>query len=121
VSPVRSAVRKGASGDAAFGRQRPDLRQWHFQVLVNVVAQGLERRDVDDFGVVRQRSLPRPPDQTVDGHQECRQRFPRSGGRGIRTSFPWLISGQPRDCGSCRVAETRGEPFRDEGIEPGEH
>ena len=57
-----------------------DLGQGFLQVLLDVVAQGLQRRDVHHAGVVM--GLFRVRDELVDGPQEGRQGLPRAGGRG---------------------------------------
>jgi hypothetical protein len=44
-----------------------------FEILVNVIAQRLERRDIEDAGLVRQAEGGALVDQFVDGVQECRQ------------------------------------------------
>ena len=64
VSPVRTAARIGGSSVAGSSGRGPDLGQRHFQVAVNVVGQGLERRDIDDLRFVGQspaRALSKQP------------------------------------------------------------
>ena len=81
MSPVRTAVRMGASWNALARGQFGNLGQRNFQVLVDVVAQRLERRDVDDFGFVRQLADARLANQAIQAEQKGGQRFARSGGR----------------------------------------
>jgi len=59
-----------------------DLAQRHFQVLLNVVAQRLERRNVEDFGAVLQVAGNRLAHQAVNAGEECGERLARAGGGG---------------------------------------
>src|SRR5262249_33651537 len=52
---------------------------WLSEVSVNVSAQCLERRDVDDSGLLRQRAVQAFPQQLVDGDEKRREGFPRAG------------------------------------------
>ena len=54
VSPVRTAVRMGASGIPLRCGQRGDFGERGFEIPVDVVAERLERRDVDDLRFRRQ-------------------------------------------------------------------
>ena len=54
VSPVRTAVRISTSGRPSAASSRADAGQRRFQVEVDVVRQRLQRRDVDDRGLVGQ-------------------------------------------------------------------
>jgi hypothetical protein len=87
VSPVRTAVRMGAkatprAASSAISGQR------HFQVLVNVVAERLQRRDVNDFGLIRERAGAGGAHQFVEADQKRGQRLARSGGRGDQHVVP---------------------------------
>src|SRR4029453_17005551 len=56
VSPVRTAaVIRGGSDPARF-REPDNAAAWLREVLMDICAQRLERRDVDDAHLVRQRS-----------------------------------------------------------------
>ena len=52
------------------------------EVLVNVGAQRLERRDVDDPDFVGERLLKTLAHEVIDGAEKCGERLPRSGRRG---------------------------------------
>ena len=80
----------GSQRNAAFGRQGANLAERNVQVLMNIVAQRLQRRNVDDFGLIGERTQSRPPDQSVDAQQKRGQGFSRARGRGDEdvVSFP---------------------------------
>ena len=66
----------------ALARQLQDFAQRDFQILLDVVAQRLERRNIEDFGAVLEVAGQRLAHQAVDAGQKCRQRFAGAGGRG---------------------------------------
>ena len=90
----------GRQLDTALLSQRADLGQRPFQILVNIVAQRLERRAVDHLCAVRQCAGACAADQAVDANEKSRQRLPGTRGSGNRTSSPARMTGQPRSCGS---------------------
>ncbi len=100
----RAAARAAISGEGDF------------EVLVDVVAEGLERRDVEDLGFVGQRAgLARAAARESMALRKAARVLPEPVGAEISTSRPWRISGQPRRWGSVgapKVAanhwETRG-------------
>ena len=111
----------GRQYDAALARQSGNLGQRDFEILMNVVAQRLERRDVDDLGPVGQRTQAGAAHQAVDGGEEGGERFAGARGRGdedIVALGDFRPSAQLRFGG---LAKARGEPFCDEGVETGEH
>ena len=81
VSPVRTAVRIGASAMPCASRQFRHARQRDVQILVDVVTQRLERRDVEDLRLVRQFADAGLAHQRVDGRQKRRQRLAGARGR----------------------------------------
>ena len=83
----------GREQDALFGGQRGDLGQRRLQVLADVVAERFERRDVDDRGLVRERSFTRRAHQAVEADAEtprafCRSRWARRSEHLARREFP---------------------------------
>ena len=82
VSPVRTAVRISRHQQAAFAGQRQDLAERAFEVLLDVVAQRLQRRDVENFGAVVQVAGQRFAHQAIDADEKCGERFARAGGSG---------------------------------------
>ena len=81
VSPVRTAVRISGISSRA-GRPAQDLAQRDFEVLLDVVAQRLQRRNVENFGAVAQFAGERLAHQAIDADEECGERFARSSGSG---------------------------------------
>src|SRR5260370_40440427 len=64
----------------------------NFQVLLNVVAEGLERRDVENFGAVLQIARERLPHQPVNAGEKCSQSLARASMRGAqRRSAGWGV------------------------------
>ena len=83
VSPVRRAVRIGASAMPRSAASARDLGQRDFQVLVDVVAQRLERRNVDASASRRQGAQRgRGATRRSMADQKRRQRLAGAGGRG---------------------------------------
>ena len=80
---VARAQRRADRGqiDSLLCRQRRNPRQRDLQVLANIVAQRLERRDVDDSNLVGQRPGPGGADQAIQADQERRQRLAGARGR----------------------------------------
>src|SRR2546430_11731725 len=63
-----------------FTRKFRDFLERPLQVLLNVVAQGLQGRDVYDLGFVLKRTIQRRPDKPIETGEERRQGLPGSGG-----------------------------------------
>jgi hypothetical protein len=104
------------------GRRGPELGERPGEVLLDVVGEGAERRDVDDPGGVRQAArLERLAEEPVERGQEGRQRLARAGGGGDEDVPPrgderpglrlWRGGGP----------EPRREPAADEGVERLQH
>ena len=120
VSPVRTAaVIVGAGIPAACG-ERVDTESGLGQVLVDVRAQRLERRDVEHANLVGQGSPEALLEQIVDRRQERREGLSRAGRRGnqgvpsARNGFPATVlrGGRGAQCG--------GKPLAHERVEEGE-
>src|SRR5437763_4744470 len=80
----RSALRRerisGADSGANLRHQQPtftshleNFTQWHFEVLLNVVAECLERRNVQNFGAVLQLASQSLAYQTVNAGEKSRE------------------------------------------------
>jgi hypothetical protein len=84
------------------------------EILVDVRAQRLERRDVDDPDFIGQRAGEPVLDEVVERSQEGRERLARSGRRGDKR-VPPVADGRPAlRLRACRLAECFGEPTRDD-------
>ena len=79
VSPVRTQVRISTSGKPRALQRRADAGERRFEVALDVVRQRLERRDVDDLGLVREPVRERLAHQRVDGREEGRERLAGAG------------------------------------------
>ena len=121
VSPVRRAVRMGASATPRSSARARISASGTFQVLVDVVAQRLERRNVDDLGLVRKRPEARAPHQASMAIRKAASVLPEPVGAEIRTSPPGANLRPAAQLRLGGLRETRGEPFGDQGIEAGEH
>ena len=104
-----------------FGQGRiqgADLAQRSLEVLLHVVGERAQGRDVEDARLVGQRA----PflQQRVDGGQEGGQRLAGSGGRGDQDVPALADEGPALTLGRRRLAETVGEPALDDGVEGGE-
>ena len=106
--------------EAALAGQRENFAQRNFEILLDVVAQRLQRRDVENFGAIAQLAGERFADQAIDADEEGRERLARSGGRGdqrgasgedVRPALLLRLGGR---------AEARDEPLGNERMSPGE-
>ena len=80
----------GDVGPAALLEDSLDALQRDLQVGVDVVAEGLQGRNVDDLRALGQQSVLALPDQVVDGGQEGRQRLAGTRGRRNQRVLPLL-------------------------------
>ncbi len=122
--PLRSRRVTGPDRGGDLDRIEPhglghlaDLAPGLGQVLVDVGAQRLERRDVHHPNLVRQPALEPLAEQLVEGTQEGSQRLARA--RGCRDQgVPLLANSLPTPgLGGGRLTEPVGEPSGDGGVE----
>ena len=103
-------------------RQAPvggaDLGQGALEVLLDVVGQGAQRRDVEHVRLVGQ--LAPPLQQRVDRGEEGGQRLARARGRRDQDVAPLANEGPAFALGRGRLAETIGEPALHGGVESGQ-
>ena len=97
-----------------------DLGERLGEVLLNVVRERLEGRDVHHLGLVPQGAVQPLTKQGIDRGEERRERLPRArGGRDQRV--PAGLNDRPgATLRLGRIAEPRLEPARDDGMEAGE-
>ena len=97
----------------ALACQLRDFRQGTLQVLLDVIAEGLERGDVDDFNLVLQGAADRFADESINASKEGGERFAGTGrsgdqgrapGNNVRPSLLLRLSGS---------AELLDEPLLD--------
>ena len=99
------------------GEPAVDTGERHLEVLVHVVAERLERRDVEHPGRIGERGTAALPDQRVDRAQEAREGLAGAGRRRDQGMSPGRDR-LPRLCLACgRCAEGPGEPGRHGGME----
>jgi len=117
VSRAHGGAHLGAE-IAAFESKLLDLRQRLLQVLADVVGEGLERRNVDNFCDIVERAVDGFADELVDAGQESGKRFTRSGGSGDEGRIAGE-DGRPAlylRFGGC--AEAGDEPLLDDWVRP---
>ena len=124
--PLRGRGVAGAHGRADVVQREPlapagprDLRKRLLQVLLDVVAQGLERRDVDHVGVVLGRL--RGGDEPVDGPEKGRQGLAGTRGGGderVPSPGDLLPAGRLR---RRRLAEAVPEPVAHQRVKSIDH
>ena len=108
VSPVRTAARIVGISSPRCAGQRLNLAERHLEVFLDVVAERLQRRDVEDFGAVLQPAVERLAHQPVDAGQKRRQGLARAGGR-AKSACSAGENGRPAfDLRLRRRAEARG-------------
>ena len=113
VSPVRTQVRISTSASPLPTQPFPDAGQRRLEIAVDVVRERLERRDVDDLGLVGQPALEALPHQVVDRRQKRGERLARAGRRGDEGMAAGLDRRPSLGLGGRRRGETVGEPARD--------
>jgi hypothetical protein len=103
---------------AALSCELQDFSEWRLQVFLNVVAEGLERRDVEDLSAVGQISRKCLANKRVNADEECGKSFSRTGGGGDQRS---LAGEDVRPALRLRLgwrAEAADEPFLNERVSP---
>jgi len=97
----------GADGGSKRRHQQPtlpcqglNLAERHLEIFLDVVAECLERRDVENLCTILEPPVERFAHQPVDAGQERRQGFPEPVGAEISVSFPARMGGQPSIWGS---------------------
>src|SRR5258708_2307374 len=70
-----------AQNRAASFRGQKNVAQRDFEILLDVVAQRLQWRDIENFSAVVEMSRKRLAHQLINAGKECGQRFPRASGR----------------------------------------
>jgi len=117
----------GTDEGANAGHQQPALArklgnfcQRSLQILLDVVAEGLQRRDIEDLDAIGEVSGDGLADQTVDAGKKSSQSFSGSSGsrdqggvagKNVRPAFLLRLSGR---------TEFGGEPFLNERMRPRE-
>ena len=115
-----AGANQGADADIGQARLQQFIAntgQRRLQVLVDVVGQRLERRHVENAGLVRQRGVKPPLDQRVDDGEEGSERLARSR-RGADQRMGTRADRPPRaalDLG--RARKLTAEPTRDRWME----
>jgi len=96
-----------------------DFEERLVKVLLHVVAESLERRDVEDLGALAKASVERLTDEGVDAGEKGGESFAASGGSRNESV---TLGEDVRPAGNLRLggrAETRDEPFAHDGMRPG--
>ena len=96
----------------ALPRQSEDLSQRHFKILLDVVAQRLQRRDVENFGAVRQISSQGLAHQSVNTSEERGQGLAGPGGSGNKGGMSGQNMWPALLLRFGRSAETLDKPLR---------
>src|SRR6266545_4841781 len=104
VSPVRTNV-------------RTDLGERLGQVLLHVIRQRLEGRDIDDLDLVPQLTVQSLAHQPVDRGEERGKRLARTGRRGNQHIAALLDYRPGAPLRLSRLGEAVGEPAFDDGME----
>ena len=106
-------------GQPLLAQRLADAGQRRLEVALDVVGQRLERRDVDDLGLVLEAALQPLPHQRVDRRQEGGERLARAGRRGDQHVAPGLDRRPGLGLRRRGRSEAAGEPRGDRGMEQG--
>ena len=120
VSPVRTASRIGTSSTPMLEELVADAGERLLEVLLDVVRERLQRRDVEDVHLVREPVREALDHQVIDCGEECRQRLARPGrGGDQRVTVP----GRDRPGAGLRLrgrGKAAAKPPGDGRVEAGE-
>ncbi len=104
---------------AAFTGQREDFAEWDLEVLLNVVAQRLQWRNIENFGRVAQISGECLADKAIDADEKCREGFAGTGGSGDEGGAAGEDLRPTLLLGLGRRTKALDEPLGDERMGPG--
>jgi hypothetical protein len=96
---------------AALACHLKDLAKWDFQVLLDVVAESLQRGDVKNFCPIAEVAFQCFAHQAIDAGEKCRQCLARAGGGGDQSGASGKNMGPAQLLGLGRRAEFLGKPF----------
>src|ERR1700730_1299841 len=105
---------------AALARQLQNFAEWDLEVFLYVVAQRLERGDIQHFGAVAQIAGQRLAHETVNAGQEGGERLARAGRGGDERGSPGQDVRPALLLRLSRGAELLDEPLRYERMSPSE-
>ena len=114
--------RSDPGADFDIGKPAPaeplsDTGERRLEILMDVIRQRLERRDVDDLRRILERRLEALAHEVVDRGEKGRESLARSGG-GRNEHVAAGLDRRPRfGLGGCRGGESLGEPVRDRWME----
>ena len=100
VSPVRTSVRISTSGKPSAAELLTDAAQRLVEILLDVVGQRFERRDIDDLDLVAQLMAHALAHQPSIAARNAASVLPDPVGAAINTCCPDWIAGHARICGS---------------------
>ena len=109
----------GAGSAVALG-VLPDAAARLREVLVDVGAQRLQRRDVDDPDLIRQRAAAASCTSASIAVRNAASVLPEPVGAAISVCWPSRIAAQPRCCALRRRTDAVGEPAGDERMKTGD-
>jgi hypothetical protein len=102
------------------GEHVANAGQGDFEILLNIVRQRLQGRDIDDLRLVLELPVETLPDQPVDRGEKSGERLARTGRGGDEDGLA-LLNRRPRlGLRRGRGREPAGEPGRDGGMESGD-
>jgi len=104
--------------EAALTAQTNDLGERAVEVLLDVVAERLERRDVQDFGAVHQRAVDGLLDEPIDAREKRRERLAGSGRRRDQRAAPGQDVRPSHGLRFGRRREPLDEPIAYERVRP---
>ena len=105
---------------AAVAGHQQNFSKRDFEIFLDVVAEGFERGDVENFGAVAQFASERLADKAVNAGQESGERFARSGRSRDQRGVPGEDVGPALLLWFGRRGEVRGEPLLNQRMSPGE-
>ena len=95
--------------------ERPDLRERPLEVLLDVVGEGAQRRDVEDMRFVGERRA--LSDERIARREKSGQRLSRARGRGDQAVAAFADRRPALALRGRRLAQAIGEPRGDGGME----
>ena len=102
--------------DALARGELGDFGQRYFEVLVDVVAERLKGRDVDDLGFIGKLAVAGGANQPVKTDEKRGERFAGTGGRGNQDVMAGSDLGPSEYLRFGSAGETGGEPLGDKRV-----
>ena len=105
---------------SALARHLQNFAERHFEIFLDVVSQGLQRGNIENFCAIVKISGERLADQAINAGEKSRQRFPRTGGSRNKSRAPGQNVRPSLFLRLGRRAKALDEPIPHQRVRPGQ-